>query len=131
MGPGDQAESLRTYHMSELYLDVSGVPYHANVTRPIPSQSLHQLKQSPIYMLCVCVVPLIHEVVSISIHANQLDSIGNETVQTTQRVSNHLSPVSVLTGSGDAGSFVSCSQQGYTSRPSVSKAHIEDVSLNG
>ncbi|GFV61433.1 uncharacterized protein TNCV_2937751 [Trichonephila clavipes] len=33
--------------------------------------------------------PWIHEVVSIPIHVHQLDSIGNETRQTRQRVSSH------------------------------------------
>ncbi|GFX89548.1 transposable element Tc3 transposase [Trichonephila clavipes] len=42
---------LRTCHLSKLYLDVSGVPYHANCTLPIPSHSLHLLEQSPIDML--------------------------------------------------------------------------------
>ncbi|GFS53663.1 uncharacterized protein TNCV_730801 [Trichonephila clavipes] len=48
MGAGDQTGCLYTCHLSESYLDVSGVPYHTNCTRPIPSQSLHQLEQSPV-----------------------------------------------------------------------------------
>ncbi|GFW68768.1 uncharacterized protein TNCV_3639831 [Trichonephila clavipes] len=39
-------------------------------------------------------------------------------------------PMSMLTGPGEVLSFVSCSQQEYTSDPSAPKAHIEDVSLN-
>ncbi|GFT31953.1 uncharacterized protein TNCV_3468191 [Trichonephila clavipes] len=41
------------------------------------------------------------------------------------------SPMSVLTAPGEAKSFVSCSQQGYTSGHSTLKAQIDDVSLNG
>ncbi|GFX91653.1 uncharacterized protein TNCV_3682391 [Trichonephila clavipes] len=41
------------------------------------------------------------------------------------------SPLSVLTGPGEAQSFVSCSQDGYMSGPSSPKAHIDDISLNG
>ncbi|GFT98276.1 uncharacterized protein TNCV_2903781 [Trichonephila clavipes] len=80
MGAGDQTGCLRTCHLSELYLDVSGVPYHANCTRPIPSQSLHQLEQSPVDMQG----PWIHEVVSIPVRVRQRDSIENETRQTGQ-----------------------------------------------
>ncbi|GFU80660.1 transposable element Tcb1 transposase [Trichonephila clavipes] len=54
-----------------------GVPYHAKCTRPMPSQSLYQLDQSPVDMKS----PWVHEVVSIPIHVHQLDSIGNETRQ--------------------------------------------------
>ncbi|GBL59161.1 hypothetical protein AVEN_139083-1, partial [Araneus ventricosus] len=34
--------------MSDLSLDVSEVTYHANCTRSIPSQRLHQIEQSPV-----------------------------------------------------------------------------------
>ncbi|GBL80853.1 hypothetical protein AVEN_26276-1 [Araneus ventricosus] len=30
-------------YLSESSLDVSGIPYHANCTRPMPSQRLHQI----------------------------------------------------------------------------------------
>ncbi|GFS53926.1 uncharacterized protein TNCV_3761511 [Trichonephila clavipes] len=60
-------------------------PYHANYTRPIPSHSFHHLEQSPVDMWG----PWIHEVFSIPVHVNQLDSIGNETRLTRQRVSSH------------------------------------------
>ncbi|GFX23784.1 uncharacterized protein TNCV_3597261 [Trichonephila clavipes] len=76
---------LRTCHLSESYLDVSRVPYHANCTRRILSQSLHQLGEFPVDMLG----PWIHEVVSIPVHVHQLNSTGNETRQTRQRVSSH------------------------------------------
>ncbi|GBM66256.1 hypothetical protein AVEN_35534-1 [Araneus ventricosus] len=48
MSVGDRVRCLSTCHLSELSLDVSGVPYHANCTRPIPSQRLHQIEQSPV-----------------------------------------------------------------------------------
>ncbi|GFT93276.1 uncharacterized protein TNCV_2220351 [Trichonephila clavipes] len=41
------------------------------------------------------------------------------------------SPISVLTGPSEAQSFVSYSQQGYTSEPSAPKLHINNVSLDG
>ncbi|GFT10006.1 uncharacterized protein TNCV_1114621 [Trichonephila clavipes] len=69
----------------ESYIDVSEVPCHANCTRPIPSQSTHQLEQSPVDMSG----SWIHEVVSIPVHVHQLYSIGNETRQTRQHVSRH------------------------------------------
>ncbi|GFX81535.1 uncharacterized protein TNCV_4509411 [Trichonephila clavipes] len=40
------------------------------------------------------------------------------------------SPMSLLPGPREALGFVLCSQQGYTSRPSAPKAHIDHVSLN-
>ncbi|GFW14760.1 hypothetical protein TNCV_1562231 [Trichonephila clavipes] len=53
-GAGDQKGCLRTYHMSESYLDVSGIPCHANCKHTIPSQTLRQLEQSSadIYQQC-------------------------------------------------------------------------------
>ncbi|GFW66915.1 uncharacterized protein TNCV_4688001 [Trichonephila clavipes] len=66
---GDQIGYLRTSHLSESYIDVSGVLYHVNCTRSIPSQSLHELEQSPVGMQG----PWIHEVVSIPVHDHQLD----------------------------------------------------------
>ncbi|GFU52316.1 uncharacterized protein TNCV_3958421 [Trichonephila clavipes] len=39
MGVGDQTGCLSTCHLSESYLDVSRVPYHANCTRPIPHRA--------------------------------------------------------------------------------------------
>ncbi|GBN11286.1 hypothetical protein AVEN_202276-1 [Araneus ventricosus] len=47
MSVGDRTGCLNTCHLSESSLDVSGVPYHANCTRPIPSQRFHQIEQSP------------------------------------------------------------------------------------
>ncbi|GFX59535.1 uncharacterized protein TNCV_2034631 [Trichonephila clavipes] len=81
MGAGDQTKCLRTCHLSKSHLDVSGshisptanAPYHHRA-----SISLNNL-----------LLTLIHEVVSIPVHIRQLDSIGNETRQTRQRVSNH------------------------------------------
>ncbi|GBO19737.1 hypothetical protein AVEN_188945-1 [Araneus ventricosus] len=46
MGAGDQTGCAYLPVTCQSYLDVSGVPYHANCTRPIPSQSLDQLEQS-------------------------------------------------------------------------------------
>ncbi|GFX34982.1 uncharacterized protein TNCV_2329221 [Trichonephila clavipes] len=34
MGASDQTRSLRTFNLLDSYLDVSGVPYHANCTPP-------------------------------------------------------------------------------------------------
>ncbi|GBM37397.1 hypothetical protein AVEN_28348-1 [Araneus ventricosus] len=72
-------------YLSESSLDVSGVSYHANCTRPIPSQRLHQIEQSPVDKQGLC----INDVVSILAHVHPSDIIGNETRQTRQRVSSH------------------------------------------
>ncbi|GBL90989.1 hypothetical protein AVEN_184385-1 [Araneus ventricosus] len=72
-------------YMSNSSLDVSGVPYHANCTRPIPSQRLHQIEQSPVDKQCLW----INDVVSILVDVHPSDTIGNETRQTRQRVSSH------------------------------------------
>ncbi|GBM60607.1 hypothetical protein AVEN_83544-1 [Araneus ventricosus] len=65
--------------------DVSGVPYHANCTRPIPSQRLNQIEQSPVDEQGLW----INDTVSILVHLHPSDTIGNETRQTRQRVSSH------------------------------------------
>ncbi|GFT02459.1 hypothetical protein TNCV_1486971 [Trichonephila clavipes] len=70
MGAADQTGCLRTCHLSELYLDTSEVPYHANCKRSIHHRASTSLGSA----LLTC---RIHEVVSIPIHVNQLDSIGN------------------------------------------------------
>ncbi|GBM58080.1 hypothetical protein AVEN_10381-1 [Araneus ventricosus] len=85
MNVGGRAECLSTCHLSESSLDVSGVPYHANCTRPISSQRLHQIEQSPIDKQGLW----INDVVSILVHVHPSDTIGNETRQTRQRVSSH------------------------------------------
>ena len=66
-------------------VDVSGVPYHSNWTRPTPLQSPHQLKQSPADMQG----QWIHELVSMPVHVHSLDTFGNENRQTRQHVSSH------------------------------------------
>ncbi|GBO41481.1 hypothetical protein AVEN_254787-1 [Araneus ventricosus] len=43
MSVGDRTGCLSTCHLSESSLDISGAPYHANCTHPIPSQRLHQI----------------------------------------------------------------------------------------
>ncbi|GBO43579.1 hypothetical protein AVEN_253458-1, partial [Araneus ventricosus] len=78
-------EGLSTCHLSESSLDVSEVPYHANCTRRIPSQRLHQIEQSPVDNQG----PWINDVVSILVHVHPSDTIGNETRQTRQRVFSH------------------------------------------
>ncbi|GBN25103.1 hypothetical protein AVEN_60743-1 [Araneus ventricosus] len=75
-------------YLSEWSLDVSGVPYHANCTRPIPSQRLHQIEHSPVDKQCLW----INDVVSIFVHVHAYDTIGNETRQTRQRVSSVVGP---------------------------------------
>ncbi|GBM64556.1 hypothetical protein AVEN_14874-1 [Araneus ventricosus] len=88
MSVGDRTGCLSTCHLSELSLDVSEVTNHANCTRSIPSQRLHQIEQSPVDKqdglsnMDYCVV-------SILVHVHPSDTIGNETRQTRQRVSNH------------------------------------------
>ncbi|GBN64456.1 hypothetical protein AVEN_178292-1 [Araneus ventricosus] len=72
-------------YLSESSLDVSGVPYHANCTRAIPSQRLHQIEQSPVDKQGLW----INDVVSILVRVHPSDTIGNETRQTRQRVSSH------------------------------------------
>ncbi|GBM10553.1 hypothetical protein AVEN_109339-1 [Araneus ventricosus] len=83
MSVGDRAGHLSTYHLSESSLDVSGVPYHANCTRAIPSQRLHQIEHSPVDKQSLW----INDVVYILVHVHPSDTIGNETRQTRQRVS--------------------------------------------
>ncbi|GBM96518.1 hypothetical protein AVEN_68018-1 [Araneus ventricosus] len=85
MSVGDGAGCLSTCHLSESSLDVSGNPYHTNCTRPIPSQRLHQIEQSPVDKQGLW----INDVVSILVHVQPSDTIGNETRQTRQLVSSH------------------------------------------
>ncbi|GBN93068.1 hypothetical protein AVEN_94012-1 [Araneus ventricosus] len=70
-------------NLSESSLDVSGVSYHANCTRPIPSQRLHQIEQSPVDKQGLW----INDIVCILVDVHSSDTIGNETRQTIQRVS--------------------------------------------
>ncbi|GBO14721.1 hypothetical protein AVEN_101963-1 [Araneus ventricosus] len=49
MSVGDRTGTLRTCQLSKSSLDVSGVLYQANSTRPIPSQR-NQNEQSPVDM---------------------------------------------------------------------------------
>ncbi|GBL86076.1 hypothetical protein AVEN_89121-1 [Araneus ventricosus] len=79
MSVGDRAGCLNTCHLSESSLDVSGVPYHANCTRPILPQRLHQTEQQGLWI----------NDVSILAHVHPSDTIGNETRQTRQCVSSH------------------------------------------
>ncbi|GBM00652.1 hypothetical protein AVEN_118003-1 [Araneus ventricosus] len=76
---------LSTCHLSESSLDLSGLPYYANSTRPISSQRLHQIEQSPVDKQGL----LINDAVSILVHVYPSDTIENETRQTRQRVSSH------------------------------------------
>ncbi|GBO05762.1 hypothetical protein AVEN_222880-1 [Araneus ventricosus] len=85
MSVGDRAGCLSTCHLSESSLDVSGVPYHANCTRPIPSQRIHQIEQSPVDKQGL----RINYLVSTLVDVHPSDTIGNETRQTRQRVSSH------------------------------------------
>ncbi|GBN51468.1 hypothetical protein AVEN_5707-1 [Araneus ventricosus] len=120
MSVGDRAGCLSTCHMSESSLDVSGVPYHANCTRPIPSQRLHQIEQSPVDKQGL----RINDVVSILVHVHPSDTIGNETRQTRQPVSSHQQSNGSVVGPRR------CSQQRYTSGPSDLRVHINDGPLN-
>ena len=85
MDADDQPGCIRMYHLSECYLDASGVPYHSYCTCPTLIKSLHQLEQS----LADTQGPWIHEVVCIPVQVHPLDTIGNETRQTRQHVSSH------------------------------------------
>ncbi|GBN29899.1 hypothetical protein AVEN_264950-1 [Araneus ventricosus] len=78
MSVGDRAGCFSTYKLSESSLDVSGVPHHANCTRPIPSQRLHQIEQSPVDRKGLW----INDIVSILVHVHPSDTIGSETRQT-------------------------------------------------
>ncbi|GBM33153.1 hypothetical protein AVEN_83667-1 [Araneus ventricosus] len=78
MSVGDRTGCLSTCRLSQSFLDVSGVPYHANCTRPIPSQRLHKIEQSPVDKQGLWV----KDVVSILVHVHPPDTIGNETRQT-------------------------------------------------
>ncbi|GBM31785.1 hypothetical protein AVEN_56893-1 [Araneus ventricosus] len=85
MSVRDRTGCLSTSHLSESSLDVSGVPYHANCTHPIPSQRLHEIEQSPVDKQGLW----INDVVSILVHVHPSNAIRNETRQTRQRISNH------------------------------------------
>ncbi|GBM06849.1 hypothetical protein AVEN_173602-1 [Araneus ventricosus] len=63
-------------------------PICANCTRPISSQRLHQIEQSPVDKQGLW----INDVVSILVHVHLSDTIENETRQTRQRVSRHQQP---------------------------------------
>ncbi|GBM45220.1 hypothetical protein AVEN_63831-1 [Araneus ventricosus] len=96
MSVGDRAGCLSTCHLSESSLDVSGFPYHANCTRSIPSQRLHQIQRSPVDKQGLW----INDIVSILVHVHPSDTIGDET-QTRQRVSVINSPMAVLSVPGE------------------------------
>ncbi|GBN05821.1 hypothetical protein AVEN_246794-1 [Araneus ventricosus] len=68
-------------YLSESSLDVSGVPYHANCTHPMPSQRLYQIEQSPVDEQVLWI--------NVLVHMHPSETIGNETRQTRQRVSSH------------------------------------------
>ncbi|GBL95813.1 hypothetical protein AVEN_733-1 [Araneus ventricosus] len=85
MSVGDRTGCFSTCHLSEFSLDASGVPNHANCTRPIPSQRLHQTEQYPIDKQGLW----INDVVSTLVHVHPPNTIGNEIRQTRQRVSSH------------------------------------------
>ena len=78
----DQEGCLRKCHPSESYQHVSGVPHHSNFTCPIPSHSLHHLKQSTVDMQG----PWIHEV----LHTRTRPFTQfKRTHQIRQRISSH------------------------------------------
>ncbi|GBM61777.1 hypothetical protein AVEN_18340-1 [Araneus ventricosus] len=85
MSVGDRTGYLSTCHLSESSLDVSGLRYHDNCTRPIPSQRLQQIEQSFVDKQGLW----INDVVSILVHLHPSDTIGNEARQIRQRVSSH------------------------------------------
>ena len=138
MDGGDQLGCVGTYQLSELHLDVSGVPHHSNCTRPTPLKSIHQVEQSPVYMQVHGFMrlspypadmqdPWTHEVVSMPVHVQPLDTIGNETRQTRQHISSHQqSNVGV---DGPRRDVQLCIVQS-ASGSSAPEAHIDDVSLN-
>ncbi|GBO01817.1 hypothetical protein AVEN_148097-1 [Araneus ventricosus] len=85
MSVGDREGCLSIYHLSESSLNVSGVTHHAICKRPIPSQRLQKIEQSPVDKRGLW----INDVVSILVHVHPSDTTGNETRQTRQRVSSH------------------------------------------
>ncbi|GBL89012.1 hypothetical protein AVEN_255168-1 [Araneus ventricosus] len=108
-------------------VDASGVLYHANCTRPIPSQRLHQIEQFPVDKQGLW----INDVVSILVHVHPSDTIGNETPQTRQCVSSHQE----FNGSvvGPRRGVKLCAVQSVTihaSGLSALRAHIIDGPLN-
>ncbi|GBM31055.1 hypothetical protein AVEN_46490-1 [Araneus ventricosus] len=94
MNVGGPTGCLSTFHLSESSLEVSGVRYHANFTRPIPSQGLHQIEQSPVDKQGLW----INDVVSILLHVHPSYAIGIETRQTRQHVSIHQQPNGSVVG---------------------------------
>ncbi|GBL77135.1 hypothetical protein AVEN_12768-1 [Araneus ventricosus] len=95
MSVGDRTGCLNTCHLSEFSLNVSGVPYHANCTRPIPSQRLRHIEQYPIDKQGLW----INDVVSILVHVHPTNTFGNESRHTKQRVSSHRQSNGSVVGS--------------------------------
>ncbi|GFW01422.1 uncharacterized protein TNCV_5030721 [Trichonephila clavipes] len=123
MGEGDQTGCC---HLSESYVDVSGVPYHSNCTAPFHHRAFTGLNSS----LLTCRVhgflrlsPYPYASISSMLLETRLVRQGNVFLVIS-------SLMSVLTGLGETQSFVSYSQQGYTSGPSAPKAHTDNFSLN-
>ncbi|GFT59231.1 uncharacterized protein TNCV_3891781 [Trichonephila clavipes] len=127
MGAGDRTGCLRACHLSESYLDVQGshiMPtahalYHHRASTSLNSPLLTSkdhgfMRFSP------------YPYTSISSFQLQTRLIRPGNLFPVMNV-----PISVLTDTGKEYSFMRCSQYWYTSGPSASKAHIDDVSLNG
>ena len=98
MDAGDQPGCTNGCRLPELYLGISGVPYHSNYKHSTQLQSVNQLEQS----LADMQGPWICEVVSIAILVRPLDTIGNEIHQTRQHASGHQQSNVVFTGPGEA-----------------------------
>ncbi|GBN77137.1 hypothetical protein AVEN_15721-1 [Araneus ventricosus] len=113
-------------YLLESSLDVSGVPYHANCTCPIPSQRLHQIEHSPVDKQGLW----INDVVSILVHVHPSDTIGNETRQTRKRVSSRQQSNGSVVGPRKGVTLCAAQSTTVKSGPSAPRAHINDGSLN-
>ncbi|GFY27480.1 uncharacterized protein TNCV_2071001 [Trichonephila clavipes] len=84
MGADDQTGFLCTYHLSVVSRRIKGA-----ISRQLHTSHTFTEPPPASAALLICRSPWIYEVVSITVHVHQLDSIGNETRQTRQCVSSH------------------------------------------
>ncbi|GBL82350.1 hypothetical protein AVEN_127460-1 [Araneus ventricosus] len=94
--------------------------------RPIPSQRLHQIEQSPVDKQGLW----INDVVSILVHVHPSDTIGNETRQTRQRVSSHQQSNGSVVGPRQGVKLCAVQLATVHEWASALRAHINDGPLN-
>ncbi|GBM37275.1 hypothetical protein AVEN_244956-1 [Araneus ventricosus] len=124
MSVGDRAGCLSTCQ-NRLWT-YQGSHITPTETRPIPSQRLHQIEQSPVDKKGLW----INDVVSILIHVHPSDTIGNETRQTRQRVTSHQQSNGSVVGPRRGVKLCAVQSARYTSGSLALRDHINDGPLN-